>query len=331
MPQYDQRIRLPVACAFAIAFAAASGHAQERADNRAMAETLFQHAKRLMAEKHYGEACPKFQESQRLDPAGGTLLNLASCHELDGKLAMAWAEFKEAAAVARRDNRKDRLDVAEQHIAALEPRMSRVAIVMGSGADLPGLAIELDGVALGAASLGTPLPIDGGTHVVTASAPGHNAWHAELRFGMEADSRRVLVPVLSAIGQPPSVPVESGPNPQRITAFVLGGVGIAALGIGTYLGVRAASKRSESDDNCKPQCTQAGVDLNDQARVAAHGADLGFGIGLVGLGVATYLFLTSPNDTAARAEQTSRARPDRLRVNPYAARGHAGMWLSGEF
>ena len=66
----------------------------------AAAQLLFDDGKKLLAAGKVSEACPKFEESHRLVPNGGTLTNLAECLELDGKLASAWLRYKELAARA---------------------------------------------------------------------------------------------------------------------------------------------------------------------------------------------------------------------------------------
>jgi hypothetical protein len=62
----------------------------------AQAEVLFRQGRDLMAANKFDDACAAFAESQRLDPAITTLLNLAGCREKAGQYATAWGLFLEA-------------------------------------------------------------------------------------------------------------------------------------------------------------------------------------------------------------------------------------------
>src|SRR5580765_1857550 len=73
--------------------------------DRTLAAALFREGKALMDKGDFAPACAKLEESQRLDPGGGTILNLALCHEKEGRFARSWSEFTEAVTVARRDGR----------------------------------------------------------------------------------------------------------------------------------------------------------------------------------------------------------------------------------
>src|SRR4051812_34930505 len=93
-----------------------------------MAEALFDEGVALMARGDFEHACAKLAESQRLDPGGGTLLNLARCQEGAGRVSTAWATYRSALAIARRDARADRIRYAEEHLAILEPRLPKLIL-----------------------------------------------------------------------------------------------------------------------------------------------------------------------------------------------------------
>lgn len=108
----------------------AAAQAEPTNEERALASALFEQGRQLMADGKASEACPKLQESHRLDPGAGTPLNLALGHELEGKLATAWAELIEARGLARADGRQDRIELAQQHIDGLLPKLSYVVVVV---------------------------------------------------------------------------------------------------------------------------------------------------------------------------------------------------------
>src|SRR5947207_15885135 len=76
-------------------------HAEAGAAQKAAAESLFDDALKAMKSGHFTEACPKLEESERIDPAIGTLLYLGECYEKTGRTASAWATFREAASAAQ--------------------------------------------------------------------------------------------------------------------------------------------------------------------------------------------------------------------------------------
>ena len=82
--------------------AAAGGGAAAGAGEKVTAEDMFQQGVELIGKGKWAEAAVKLEESNRLDRAAGTTVNLADCYEHMGKLASAWTLFVEAAAVVAR-------------------------------------------------------------------------------------------------------------------------------------------------------------------------------------------------------------------------------------
>src|SRR5262249_15269540 len=110
-----------------------------------------------------------FAESQRIDPSNGTLLNLLLCEEKLGKIASAWTHSREL--VDSLPLKDDRRPIAERRLATLSARVPKLTVRLSPDAP-PGAKVLLDGVELGASSLGIPIPVDPGVHRLTVSADG---------------------------------------------------------------------------------------------------------------------------------------------------------------
>jgi hypothetical protein len=294
-----------------------------RADDiaaRSLAEQMFTEGRKLMGQGKFDEACPKLAESQRLDPGGGTILNLAVCHEGQGRFASAWSEFKEAIDLARTDGRHDREQLAVEHLAEVEPKVSHLTFAVDPNAEVSGLTIKLDGQSIGRAAWASPLPVDPGAHDVLASAPGKVDRRVAVQVLGNADTKSV--PVLPLEDAPaatgaaalpeaaPDVTTGSANAGKKVAGFVVGGVGIAALAVGTVFGIEALRKRSDSDATCSGNTcrSQAGVDANKDAQRFAIYSDVGLGVGVVGLVVGTYLVLSSGGTKSVPASTATRVK-----------------------
>jgi tetratricopeptide (TPR) repeat protein len=116
-------------------------------------------------------------------------------------------------------------------------------------------------------------------------------------------------PVEVVTERAPAEPDSSGSG-RRTGALVAGGAAIVAVGFGTGFGLRAISKRKESDPLCPAdRCNDRGYALNQQAHTSALIADVAFGAGLVAAGAAAYLFLTSGHAAAGSTARDVQVRP----------------------
>lgn len=250
----------------ALFFAAPRASAAPLTD-RQVAQSLFEQARELMAKGDYVKACPMLAESQRLDPGGGTRLNLALCYEGEGKLATAQLELNDALGQAVKDGRSDRETIAREHLAALASRVPKLTLV-APAQPVRGLVIELDGITMSAAASGVSLPVDPGPHEIRASAPGYVAWTSSPKL-REAESLRVQVPALvkvGAVAERPApaaaAPAPASPVVERksfnptagfsTASWVFVGVSAAALTASIVTGVIALNTRSDFEKRCLP-------------------------------------------------------------------------------
>ena len=301
--------------AFAVAGAialTASHAAAEPVTNQQLAQKLFDQARDLIEKGETSRACEMFTESQRLDPGAGTLLNLALCHQSEGKLGTAYFELQESLAQALRDGNKDREAIATEHLAVVNPRVPKVTIV-GPREAIAGFVVELDGVPVRAAALGVPLQADPGSHSLRATAPARSPWisRVELR---EKDDVRVEIPVLAPAAD--SAPRTRTTRSFSTATYVVGGVAVAALATSAITGILALGAQSAYENACfteRSYCKDAaGV---DQATATRNYAWVSTGALLVGVAAGVTAFFL-PRD---------------VRVIPIVEQGGAGATVRASF
>lgn len=316
-------MRLVCSCLLATGILASvftAGEAYSQSGGKAEAEALFQAGRDLAIQGKIEEACVKYDASQKLDPALGTLLHLADCYEKIGRTASAWAFFHEAMSIAHQTGQANREQIAQTRAEALEPKLVRVELHVQPGAVPKGFSVTVSGVDIPAASWGVPFPVDPGTQAVRAAAPGYKTWQTSVELGGEGTATQVIeVPALELEATLPSRPPATEPSPAPITpsaplpppekpspvqrilgiiGLVAGGAGITA---GAALGIAAMVENDASLDECRPDdetlCSVKGVEMRQRASDFALASTIGFagGAGLGGLGL--IVLLTAPRPT----------------------------------
>jgi hypothetical protein len=314
------------------------------AGDTALAETLFRQGRQLMEAGDYKAACPKLAESFSQDPATGTLLALAICHDQGGQTASAWATYAEVASRAKQDGRADREQAARERLTALEPKLSRLTVAVNpETASVQGIVIKRDGIALGRGAWGAAAPVDPGEHHVEATAPGKRAWSASVAVGADADAKTIEVPVLedeprevgAAVDALPAGAAQpqgedkgpaSGEPPIRTIGLITGGVGLASLGVSAFFALRAASLNDESKEgghcDANNECDSTGLEKRDDAVSASTVATITLIAGgvLTSAGVALF-FLGEPSKPSEAA----------VHAAPLVGRYETGLALGGRF
>lgn len=276
----------------------------------ARADELFRDGRALMDKGELAEACPKLEESFRIAPRLGTMLNLGGCFEKRGQLSRALAVYEHAATMARDAGRADRERAARELAARIERRVGKLIVALDP-APVDGLVVDVDGEAI--SLRGGLVPIDPGKRVIRARAPGKRTWSTEVTAAPGA-TVRITIPPLAAedaaqveapkpaserpgLGPPPPAPMVDTRSPPWRTAVIASAavVGVAGVAVGTVFGLRARSKRDDSQPHCDALgCDAAGVGFIDQAKSAGNVSTVSFVVGGVGLAVAAVVLLAVP-------------------------------------
>jgi hypothetical protein len=167
---------------------------------------------------------------------------------------------------------------AEKELAALEPRIPAITTVV-EGAQGKPVTVTVDGNKVPSALVGLPRPVDPGEHRLQASAEGMASDIATINVREGSNEKVTLVlkpgaaPVVASSPPPPEpsgpsslpppMPVPPGPpsspeqpkaaggSPVRTAGFVVAGLGVVGVGVGTIFYLGGVSKQQESDDACQ--------------------------------------------------------------------------------
>src|SRR5215472_658881 len=205
------------------------------------ADKLFNEGKALAEAGKWADACPKFEQSQKLDPGVGTEFNLADCYEHIGRLAAAYKMYREVANIARATGKSERETLARQRAQALDARVPRLTITTAQVTGTPGLVVRLDGDVQAADALDKAQVVEAGQHTVDVSAPGKQPWSSTVAVNDRAAS--VEIPGLT------DTPQAGGSRPlggQRIAAIGVGAAGVVAVGVGAVFGALSITHNSSA-------------------------------------------------------------------------------------
>jgi hypothetical protein len=323
----------------------------------AQARSLFREARDLMEKGRFAEACPKLEESLRIDPGMGTQFNLAHCWERLGLTASAWGLFLDVAAAAESSGQSKRERAARQRAAVLEPKLSRLRIDVIAPA--PGMKIVRAGEEVGEGAWNTAVPIDPGTYPIEASAPDKHAWAGEIVIDKPGETASIEVPALQDLVPPvveaPAPEPEAAParvaiedqgsgGGRTVATIVLSAVAVGGIATGVVFAIQSKNETEAAEKLCTggengATCAR-GEDLpgfdggvaerdealghRDTAKRAALISYVGLGVGAAALVGTTIMLVTgSGGDDGEGAHGAKLA--------PVLGPGFAGLGMSGQF
>lgn len=256
--------------------------ANARADGPNAAEVLFREGKTLLDNGQLEQACRVLEESNRLEPAGGTLLNLASCYERLGRYASAEKTLSEARKLAEAAGREDAKSFIEQRLSAVAPNVSVVRVSLGER-DWSKTSLEVDSVPVPLRGTSAELRLDPGAHELRVDTQGLPVWRHKV--SLQGAGAVVEVEVDGAQPTPPPpLPViapaprearpaatigapDGGLTPLQITGIVGMAVGGGVLLAGSVIGGLAIDAWSDASARCpQPDCSdEVGVARSQDA------------------------------------------------------------------
>lgn len=205
-------------------------------------------------------------------------------HRKNGELLSARDDFKVCAqkvcpAVLRKDC-GPWLQKVEESIPSVVVRSSSA-----TGKPMSDSRILVDGKVIEQKAPDGTIEMDPGAHVVRVEATGHDAVDRsiKLRIGEKKTPLEIKLEPTRAVSQAVSRPIPG-------SFFAFGAVSLVGFGAFAGFGLYGNALRKDLE-SCKPACSPDRVDPVKRDYILA---DVGLGVGVIFMGLATWSFLTRP-------------------------------------
>ena len=260
----------------------------------AQARAQFQRGIELEQAGNYTTALEQFRDVGQVRMTPQVRFHIATCEEKLGRLVTALGGYQLAFADADSvgDDFKSEVDRA---VTRLQASIPKLVIERGAGAEAA--EIQLDGVALGASSVGIPVPLDPGPHAVTAKSPGYLSFSQTVTIA-ENEEKKVDVeltaePQEARVSRDTDLVTEEEKPPSKVVPYVIGGVGVASLiGSGVLFALRQ-STLSDLDKKCPDRSNCPSSTSGEISNLSTYNvtAQIALGVGVVGVGTAVTLLV----------------------------------------
>lgn len=256
--------------------------------------------------REFDSARDMFEAAHAMNPSARTLRGLGLTDFESGRYALAINELERALNETRKPLDAQQRSELQAVIAHAQTFVGTLEVQL-TPSDAT-LSVDDRPVATGA------LQLDAGNHLLRARAPGFvdAEWRLDVRPG-ETTSMTLALEPEPPPETPPPIVLDSAPPydaTQRTAGWIVGGVGVAGVVVGSVFGVISIVKHNESDKYCQKDnvCEDIrGVDAMDAARTAGDVSTVAFVVGGVALAGAAVLLLTAPQE---HDRESSSARID---------------------
>ncbi|HMJ09752.1 MAG TPA: PEGA domain-containing protein [Polyangiaceae bacterium] len=300
--------RSVLGCVVSLLLVASSAAADET-----QSAALYQQGNELLRTHRYAEAVQRYRAALGEAKNTKALLNLSiALHQLNRNVeaADALAAYLEDPA-----HNPEKVEFARALLATVTAKLATLRLET----DASGAEVLIDGQSVGSTPLSEPLRLDPGRHSIVLKnsagstsetlqlAPGEHR-QLELQLGSaipQTTPRRARSVHEARVAAPaaPRNPREERSRSiegQRLWAIVVGGAGLASLGVGSVFAVNAFSRWHDAEEKCPAnRCANRGdLELDDDARRAARISTGAFVVGATALAAGAGLWLTAPGSSS---------------------------------